>query len=59
MGNQKTKLWQKEDAVDKRIESFTVGRDRELDLHLAEFDVLGSVATHSECWRRSGLLTTE
>ncbi|NDG83477.1 MAG: argininosuccinate lyase [Proteobacteria bacterium] len=46
------KLWQKEgkpgDSADasiaSRIEHFTVGRDRELDLELARFDVLGSMA---------------
>ncbi|HTF81898.1 MAG TPA: argininosuccinate lyase [Cytophagales bacterium] len=38
------KLWQKETSVNKRIENFTVGKDRELDSYLAEFDVLGSMA---------------
>ncbi len=38
------KLWQKETNVNKRIENFTVGKDRELDSYLAEFDVLGSMA---------------
>jgi argininosuccinate lyase len=41
------KLWQKEISVDKKVESFTVGKDREFDLMLAEFDVIGSLA-HSQ-----------
>ncbi len=38
------KLWEKNIQVDKRIEDFTVGKDRELDLYLAKYDVLGSMA---------------
>ncbi len=38
------KLWEKSIQVDKRIEDFTVGRDRVLDLYLAKYDVLGSMA---------------
>lgn len=38
------KLWQKNIESSKEVESFTVGKDRELDLHLAPFDVLGSLA---------------
>ena len=38
------KLWQKSTQVNKDIETYTVGRDRELDVHLAPFDVLGSMA---------------
>lgn len=38
------KLWQKDYDTDKAIETFTVGRDREMDLYLAEHDVLGSMA---------------
>lgn len=38
------KLWQKDKEVDKDIERFTTGKDREMDLYLAEFDVLGSIA---------------
>ena len=39
-----TKLWQKDYPLDQRIADFTVGRDRELDLELAPFDILGSIA---------------
>lgn len=38
------KLWDKGKTVLKAIEEFTVGKDRELDLQLAEFDILGSIA---------------
>ena len=38
------KLWQKNTESLKEVEKFTVGRDRELDLQLAPFDVLGSMA---------------
>jgi argininosuccinate lyase len=39
-----TKLWEKDYDLDQRIADFTVGRDRELDLELAPFDILGSLA---------------
>jgi len=38
------KLWDKGYAINKLIEDFTVGKDRELDLYLAKYDVLGSMA---------------
>ncbi|MGY2131675.1 argininosuccinate lyase [Hymenobacter sp. HD11105] len=38
------KIWEKGIAVDEKIERFTVGKDRELDLYLAHFDVLASKA---------------
>ena len=38
------KLWDKGVSVNEWVESFTVGHDRELDLFLAEFDVLGTIA---------------
>ena len=38
------KLWEKNFEINAEIERFTVGRDRELDLYLAEHDVLGSMA---------------
>ena len=38
------KLWDKGTSVNELIEKFTVGKDRELDLYLAKFDVLGSIA---------------
>ena len=38
------KLWEKNFQINKKIEQFTVGRDREMDLYLAEHDVIGSIA---------------
>ncbi|WP_254413090.1 argininosuccinate lyase [Dyadobacter diqingensis] len=53
------KLWQKENTVtSEKIERFTVGRDREMDLHLAEFDVLGNLA-HAIMLETIGLLTAD
>ncbi|HMO38922.1 MAG TPA: argininosuccinate lyase [Saprospiraceae bacterium] len=50
------KLWQKNYSVHADIERFTVGRDRELDLLLAKYDVLGSLA-HIRMLTHIGLLT--
>nr|WP_121270116.1 argininosuccinate lyase [Pedobacter schmidteae] len=50
------KIWQKNIDVNKEIEIFTVGKDRELDLQMAAFDVLGSLA-HVEMLESIGLLT--
>jgi argininosuccinate lyase len=52
------KLWQKEISADKNIDLFTVGKDRESDLLLAEFDVIGSIA-HTEMLCHCGLLSDE
>jgi argininosuccinate lyase len=52
------KLWQKDTDVNKEIEKFTVGRDREMDMMLAEFDVLGSLA-HTAMLESIGLLEKE
>jgi argininosuccinate lyase len=38
------KLWQKDKASLKEVERFTIGRDQEMDLELAPYDVLGSLA---------------
>ena len=38
------KLWNKGFEPDRAIEEFTVGADRELDLRLAKYDVIGSMA---------------
>jgi len=50
------KLWQKAYTVNADIEAFTVGRDRELDLQLVKYDVLGSIA-HITMLESIGLLT--
>ncbi|SDK83061.1 argininosuccinate lyase [Pedobacter sp. ok626] len=52
------KIWQKNIDVNKDIETFTVGKDRELDLQMAAFDVLGSLA-HVEMLESIGLLTAD
>ena len=50
------KLWEKSATVNPEIERFTVGRDRELDLLLARYDVLGSIA-HSTMLESIGMLS--
>lgn len=52
------KLWQKDFKVHQQIERFTVGRDRELDLLLARYDVQGSLA-HIAMLEKIGLLEQE
>lgn len=52
------KLWEKNVQVDKAVEQFTVGKDREMDLYLAKYDVIGSMA-HITMLESIGLLTKE
>ena len=52
------KLWSKGLEPDKMIEEFTVGNDRELDLRLARYDVIGSIA-HIRMLESIGLLKKE
>ena len=52
------KLWEKSVQVDKDIERYTIGRDREMDLYLAPYDVLGSMA-HITMLESIGLLTCD
>lgn len=52
------KLWEKNIQVDKEVEQFTVGKDRELDIHLAPYDMLGSIA-HITMLESIGLLTKD
>lgn len=52
------KLWQKNILVNKDIEEYTVGKDREMDLYLAKHDVLGSMA-HITMLQSIGLLEKE
>ena len=52
------KLWQKATAVKQEVEEFTVGKDREMDLLLAPFDVLGSLA-HTRMLQTINLMTAE
>ena len=52
------KLWEKSTQVDAKIEAFTVGRDREMDVFLAKYDVLGSMA-HIRMLESVGLLQAD
>lgn len=52
------KLWQKDKASLAEVERFTVGKDREMDLYLAAFDVLGSLA-HTHMLQSVGLLQAD
>ncbi len=52
------KLWQKDKAALQEVETFTVGKDREMDMYLASFDVLGSLA-HIQMLETVGLLNKE
>ena len=52
------KLWQKDKASLKEVEKFTVGNDRDLDIYLAPFDVLGSLA-HTKMLQSVGLLSKD
>ena len=52
------KLWDKGFSTAQEIERFTVGRDREMDLYLAESDVMGSMA-HITMLESIGLLTSD
>lgn len=49
------KLWEKNIRVNKDVESYTIGRDKELDVYLAPYDVLGSLA-HITMLESVGLL---
>lgn len=52
------KLWDKGEVTDKDIENFTTGRDPELDLYLAPYDALGTLA-HATMLCRIGILAEE
>ena len=56
--NDYMKLWEKNFEINSEIERFTVGRDREMDLYLAPYDVLGSMA-HITMLESIGLLGKE
>ena len=53
-----SKLWEKDFEINAEIERFTVGRDREMDLYLAPYDVLGSMA-HITMLQSIGLLEAD
>ena len=52
------KLWQKNTTVSSAVEKFTVGNDKEFDLMLAPFDILGNIA-HAKMLASVGLLTAD
>lgn len=52
------KLWKEKQKIPPEIETFTIGKDRNLDLLLAEFDVLGSIA-HASMLQQVNLLSKE
>ncbi len=52
------KLWQKNQALNGKIDHFTVGKDREYDLHLAAYDCRASIA-HAQMLAETGVLTAE
>lgn len=52
------KLWSKGFEINKEIERFTVGKDREMDLYLAKYDVLGSMA-HITMLNSIGLISDD
>ena len=53
-----SKLWEKSVQVDKDVERYTVGLDREMDIYLAPYDILGSMA-HIRMLESIGLLAKE
>lgn len=53
-----SKLWEKSTTVNHDVETYTVGRDREMDLYLAPYDVLGSLA-HITMLESIGLLSAD
>jgi len=53
-----SKLWQKNTSTEKSVDKFTVGNDREMDILLAQFDVLGSLA-HTQMLESIGLIEKE
>ena len=53
-----SKLWEKNIQLNHDVETYTIGRDREMDMYLASYDVLGSLA-HITMLQSIGLLTAE
>ena len=51
------KLWDKGFNIDKKIENFTVGNDREVDVHIAKYDVQASLA-HAKMLQKIGIITS-
>ena len=49
------KLWEKGISIDKKIEQFTVGNDREIDIYIAKYDVIASRA-HAKMLQSIGII---
>ena len=52
------KLWDKGISIDKKIEQFTVGNDRDIDIHIAKYDVIASKA-HAKMLQKVGIIKVE
>lgn len=52
------KLWDKGISIDQKIEKFTVGNDREIDIHIAKYDVQASLA-HAKMLQKVGLISAD
>ena len=52
------KIWQKNQALDRKIDHFTVGKDREYDLYLAAYDCQASIA-HAQMLAKTGVMKEE
>tara|TARA_R110002049_G_scaffold26248_2_gene91570 strand:+ start:7382 stop:8656 length:1275 start_codon:yes stop_codon:yes gene_type:complete len=52
------KLWDKGISIDKKIEQFTVGNDREIDIHIVKYDVIASKA-HAKMLQKIGIISVE
>jgi argininosuccinate lyase len=52
------KLWDKGITIDKKIEQFTVGNDREIDMHIAKYDVQASLA-HAKMLAKINVISNE
>ena len=50
------KLWDKGYSIDKKIEQFTVGNDREIDLYIAKYDIIASLA-HAKMLASIGVIS--
>ena len=50
------KLWDKGFTIDKQIEQFTVGNDREIDMHIAKYDIQASLA-HAKMLQSIGIIS--
>tara|TARA_R110002073_G_scaffold14554_1_gene59303 strand:- start:78861 stop:80135 length:1275 start_codon:yes stop_codon:yes gene_type:complete len=52
------KLWDKGFSIDQQIEQFTVGNDREIDVHIAKYDVQASLA-HAKMLTSIGIVDSD